>query len=294
MIRQAGLRDVERLVVLFCSGAEGIRLKPETCLPENRDRLRSRMREWCEHQRVWVLSEVDQLSGMVIVERFGAYPISGIEDLVVAETYRGQHRVGRALVKYVQALPRRPLAAPRTPPFDFSCGPAQPNGWAQRRRRRSRASLVVRAGVTGLRCGTLCVVDDAVARYRTASEENDIDGLIATLAPDAELISPLSGRLVFRGHDDLRVLLSAVYGDMKGLRWREELGDGATRVVLGDGSIGPFKLSDAMVCELDADGQIRRIRPYLRPWLALTFLALRLGPKMARHPDAVLRAARRS
>jgi hypothetical protein len=137
-------------------------------------------------------------------------------------------------------------------------------------------------------------VDDAVARFRTASEENDMDGLIATLAPDAELISPLSGRLVFRGHDDLRVLLSAVYGDMEGWRWREELGDGAARVVLGDGSIGPFKLADAMVCELDADGQIRRIRPYLRPWLALTFLALRLGPKIARHPGVIVRAARRS
>jgi hypothetical protein len=145
-----------------------------------------------------------------------------------------------------------------------------------------------------LRCGTLCGVDDAIARYRTASEKNDMDGLMATLAPDAELISPLSGRLVFRGHDDLRVLLSAVYGDMKGWRWREELGDGTARVVLGDGSIGPFTLADAMVCELDAEGQIRRIRPYLRPWLALTFLALKLAPKIGRHPGVIVRAARRS
>jgi hypothetical protein len=136
-------------------------------------------------------------------------------------------------------------------------------------------------------------VDDAVGRYRTASEQNDIDALMGTLAPDVELVSPLSGRLVFRGHDDLRVLLSAVYGDMKGLRWREEIGDGATRVVLGDGTIGPFKLADAMVCELDADGQIRRIRPYLRPWLALSFLALRLAPKLSRHPAVIARAARR-
>jgi hypothetical protein len=80
---------------------------------------------------------------------------------------------------------------------------------------------------------------------------------------------------------------------MTGLRWREEVGDGATRVVLGDGMIGPLKLSDAMVCELDAEGQIRRIRPYLRPWLALTFLALRLAPKMSRHLPVMLRAARR-
>lgn len=135
-------------------------------------------------------------------------------------------------------------------------------------------------------------VNDAVARYRTASEANDIDALIATLSADAELISPLSGRLVFRGHEDLRVLLGAVYGAMKGLRWREEVGDGAIRVVLGDGTIGPFRLADAMVCELDGDGRIRRIRPYLRPWLALTFLALALAPKMGRHPGVLLRAAR--
>ena len=136
-------------------------------------------------------------------------------------------------------------------------------------------------------------MDDAVARYRAASESNDVDGLIATLSPDAELVSPLSGRLVFRGRDDLRVLLSAVYGAMKGLRWREEVGDGATRVVIGDGTIGPFKLADAMVCELDTEGRIRRIRPYLRPWLALTFLALRLTPKLGRHPGVMVRAARR-
>ena len=94
-------------------------------------------------------------------------------------------------------------------------------------------------------------MDDAVIRYRTASETNDIDGLIESLAPDVELVSPLSGRLVFRGRDDLRILLGAVYGDMKDLRWREEVGEGATRVVLGDGAVGPFKLADAMVCELD-------------------------------------------
>jgi hypothetical protein len=136
-------------------------------------------------------------------------------------------------------------------------------------------------------------MEDAVSRYRTASETNDIDGVIASLARDAELVSPLSGRLVFRGKDDLRILLGAVYGDMKGLRWREEVGEGSTRVVLGDGTIGPFKLADAMVCELDNDGRIRRIRPFLRPWLAVTFLALRLVPKMGRHPAVLLRAARR-
>ena len=134
---------------------------------------------------------------------------------------------------------------------------------------------------------------DAIDRYRAASEANDIDAVMATLAPDAEVVSPISGRMVFSGHDDLRVLLGAVYGSLTGLRWREVIGDGAVRVVVGDASIGPVTLGDAMVFELGDDGQIKRIRPHLRPWLALTLFALRLGPKVGRHPGIVRRALRR-
>ena len=133
-----------------------------------------------------------------------------------------------------------------------------------------------------------------MARYRAASQADDIDGMMETLAPDAELVSPLSGRMVFRGQTDLRVLLTAVYGSMTGLRWREEVGEGDVRVVVGDAAVGPLKIGDAMVFELAADGRILRIRPHLRPWLALTLLALKLGPKMGRHPGVLRRALRRA
>jgi hypothetical protein len=136
-------------------------------------------------------------------------------------------------------------------------------------------------------------VDDAVARYRIASESDDVDAAMRTLAPDVEVVSPISGRMVFRGHDDVRVLLSAVYSSLTALRWSQEAGDGAVRVILGDARVGPLRLGDAMVVELAADGRIRRISPHLRPWLALTLLALRLGPKVARHPGVVARALRR-
>jgi len=137
-------------------------------------------------------------------------------------------------------------------------------------------------------------VEDAVARYRAASEANDIDGIMGTLAPDAELVSPISGRVVFRGRDDLRVLLTAVYGSLTGLRWRDEVGDGRVRVLTGGAKVGPVRLGDAMVFELADDGRIRRISPHLRPWLALTLFALKLGPKVGRHPGIVRRALRRA
>ncbi len=137
-------------------------------------------------------------------------------------------------------------------------------------------------------------MDDAIARYRAASEANDINGIMDTLSPDAELVSPISGRMVFRGEHDLRVLLAAVYGSLNGLRWRDEVGDGPVRVLTGTAKVGPVRLGDAMVFELADDGRIKRISPHLRPWLALTLLALMLGPKVGRHPGIVRRALRRA
>jgi len=133
---------------------------------------------------------------------------------------------------------------------------------------------------------------DAVARYRVASEQNDITALMEALSEDAEVVSPLSGRMVFRGRDDLRVLLGAVYGTVTGVRWSRELVDGDARVVIGECRVGPLKVGDAMILELSADGRVRRIRPHLRPWLALTLFALKLGPKVARHPGILVRALR--
>ncbi|SER52147.1 SnoaL-like domain-containing protein [Mycobacterium sp. 88mf] len=134
---------------------------------------------------------------------------------------------------------------------------------------------------------------DSVAAFCDATRTNDLDALVATLAPDAELISPLSGRMVFRGHDDLRQLLAAVYGDLRDLTWDEAIGDGPTRVAISEGRVGGVTITDALVFELDGSGRIRRLRPHLRPWLATTVFAMRLGPKLVRNPGVLRRALRR-
>lgn len=135
-------------------------------------------------------------------------------------------------------------------------------------------------------------MDDAVQRYLSASEAGDIDGIMSALAPDVEVVSPISGRMIFRGQDDVRVLLGAVYGSLRDLRWTRTLGEGEHRVVLGRTRIGPVRMTDAMVFELAPDGSIRRISPHLRPWLALTLFALILGPQVSRRPGMIWRALR--
>lgn len=133
-------------------------------------------------------------------------------------------------------------------------------------------------------------MDDAISRYCTATESGDVDGFMATMAPDVEVVSPISGRMVFRGHDDVRILLSAVYGTLKDLRWTKSVGEGESRVAVGEARILGVRMTDAMVFDLGPEGQIQRISPHLRPWLALTLFAAVLGPKVARHPAVVRRA----
>lgn len=145
-----------------------------------------------------------------------------------------------------------------------------------------RASLV-------RECDALAM-DDHVTGFCAASERRDVEAMLATLAPGAELISPISIHMTFRGAEDLRVLFEAVYGALDGLRWAEQVGDGDVRVVLGEARVRGVRLTDAMVFELAPDGRIRRIRPHLRPWLALTVMAAVLGPKVGRHPGVIRRA----
>jgi hypothetical protein len=135
-------------------------------------------------------------------------------------------------------------------------------------------------------------MDEPLSRYLSASEAADIDGVMSALTTDVEVISPISGRMVFRGRDDVEVLLGAVYRSLKGLSWTRTVGEGENRVALGHAQLGPVRMTDAMVFELDSDGRIRSISPHLRPWLALTLFALVLGPKVARRPGVVWRALR--
>jgi hypothetical protein len=131
-----------------------------------------------------------------------------------------------------------------------------------------------------------------MSRYRSASEAGDIAGLMEATTADVEVVSPISGRMVFKGQKDVEFLLRAVYGSLRGLKWKQEIGDGEQRVLYGEARLLGVRMTDAMVFDLGPDGRIRRISPHLRPWLALTLFAMVLGPKVGIKPGIVWRALR--
>ncbi|UGT64408.1 nuclear transport factor 2 family protein [Nocardia asteroides] len=133
--------------------------------------------------------------------------------------------------------------------------------------------------------------DDAIARFCAATMTGDIDAVIETFAADAELVSPLAGRAVFRGHDDLRVLFSILLPALTEFSWfRLVRGDDGTAVAVAEARVLGVRIGDAMMIEQDTNGRIRRITPHVRPWLGSTLLAAVLGPKLVRHPAMIRRA----
>lgn len=133
-------------------------------------------------------------------------------------------------------------------------------------------------------------MDDQVEAFCRAATRADVDGMMVTLAPGGEMVSPLAGGAVFRRPDDLRILFGAVYGTLRDLHWDEHYRDGRVHTVLGSARVLGRELHDAMVVETDEQGRVQRIRPHLRPWSGLTAFALAMGPKLARHPDVLRRA----
>jgi ketosteroid isomerase-like protein len=136
---------------------------------------------------------------------------------------------------------------------------------------------------------------DVVARFCAAIAAGDVDGVIATMAEDAEMVTPLSSRTVIRGRDDLRVVFAAFLPTLsRDLHWRLRVGNADTTVAVADARLGGVRVEDAMLIEQDADGRIRRVTPHVRPWLGLTVSAFVLGPKLLRHPGVMRRAMRRT
>lgn len=133
---------------------------------------------------------------------------------------------------------------------------------------------------------------DTVARFCVASETNDVEGMIATLAPDAELVSPAFAHWVVRGHTDLRVMLDVFFSGLRGLQWRQLVGEGQTRIAIGDARVYGVRIYGTMVIDLDDAGRIQRLRIHARGWLPLTVKMLDVVLKFTRYPSVVGRSLR--
>ncbi len=126
------------------------------------------------------------------------------------------------------------------------------------------------------------------ARYRQAAQAGDIEGVMATLAPDAVLYSPITDKIAFRGHAEIRELLRSVFETVDDMSFFADVGDAHTRALFYRGRVGGQPLEEATRVELDGQGQITMLTMFFRPLPGLATLAAELAPRVVtrRHGPA--------
>jgi len=121
-----------------------------------------------------------------------------------------------------------------------------------------------------------------IAAWRAAGESGDAAAAGRCLAPDVQMISPLTAAFRFRGPAQVTTVLEAAFEVIDGIRFHTELGDGDTWSLFYHARTGRDALEEAQLLRLDGDGLIREITFFGRPLPALTQVMAGIGPRLLR------------
>ena len=122
----------------------------------------------------------------------------------------------------------------------------------------------------------------ALARWRAAGEAGDAAAAATALADDVVLISPLTDRFRFDGRARVQRLLEVALGAIGSITYTDEVVQDRTAALFYEARLGDLPFQEAQLLRCGEDGLIAEITLFLRPLPALTALARRLGPELAR------------
>jgi hypothetical protein len=131
---------------------------------------------------------------------------------------------------------------------------------------------------------------ETTARYRAAAEAHDVEGVIATLAADVVLHSPITERVGFRGHDEMRELLGSVFEALTDIRYTHDIGNERQRALFVRARVGGQPVEEAMRIGLNDHAQIDEITLFFRPLPGLAALAGALAPRVVERRHGRARA----
>jgi hypothetical protein len=118
-------------------------------------------------------------------------------------------------------------------------------------------------------------------RMRSAAEDHDVDGVLGTLAPDVVLRSPITDRIVFRGRDEVREVLQAVFSTLTEMHYFADVGDQRTRALFYRAKVGTQPVEEATRLELNDHAEIEEMTIFYRPLPGLASFAAALAPRVA-------------
>jgi hypothetical protein len=110
---------------------------------------------------------------------------------------------------------------------------------------------------------------------RVAMEARDLEAVKDAFAPDAVLHSPLTGRLTFRGREQIGAICEIVLEAFEGLTYTEEVREGDAAFLVARARVDGQDIEIVDHLRLGPDGRISEFTVFFRP-LPAAATALRL------------------
>jgi SnoaL-like domain len=116
--------------------------------------------------------------------------------------------------------------------------------------------------------------------FRAAVEGGDHAGMVAALAPDAVLRSPVSFK-PFEGREAVAELFGILLETFEDFRYTDEFEAHGKAALVFRARVGDRELEGLDLFRFDGEGQIAELTVMVRPLSAVIALAEAVGPKLA-------------
>ena len=101
--------------------------------------------------------------------------------------------------------------------------------------------------------------NSTIDAWRSAGENGDVTAAVACLAPDVEVISPLTAAFRFHGPAQVSDMLASAFEVIHGIRYHTEVGEGDTWALFYHARAGREAVEEAQLLRLDGAGLIREL-----------------------------------
>jgi hypothetical protein len=125
----------------------------------------------------------------------------------------------------------------------------------------------------------------AASDFRAAIERGDLDGMVATLADDVVLHSPVSFK-PFEGRAAVAQLFEILVRTFEDFRYTDDLPGDEVHAMIFRARIGDREVEGLDLIRPGPDGRIVDFTVMVRPLTAVVALAEAVGPQLAAAQDA--------
>ena len=125
----------------------------------------------------------------------------------------------------------------------------------------------------------------AASDFRDAIERGDLDGMVATLADDVVLHSPVSFK-PFEGREAVAQLFQILVRTFEDFRYTDDLPGEEVHAMIFRARIGDREIEGLDLIRPGPDGRIADFTVMVRPLTGVVALAEAVGPQLAAAQDA--------